>query len=224
MTLVNADTGEVVTTLEDCEAVIERGLGTFVEVGNALISIRDGKLYRQNHDTFEAYCDKRWGLKRQRAYQLIEAAEVAEAVSQISDIRIARESHAKALAPVKKNPEQMAEAMQRASVIAAPTAERIAQAVKDIVREEAVKAVQRAEDREAISDLSAAATRAGLDTNPDRVRQRGEFSRLCRDIAALPDAGSFIADHGNHLRDRHGVQAQQAHAWLTNFCELWGNR
>jgi hypothetical protein len=39
----------------ELENVIERGLSTFVEVGNALLEIRDSKLYRETHPTFEAY-------------------------------------------------------------------------------------------------------------------------------------------------------------------------
>jgi hypothetical protein len=35
-------------------------------------------LYRQQFDTFEAYCRERWNLDRRRAYQLLDAAEVAE--------------------------------------------------------------------------------------------------------------------------------------------------
>jgi hypothetical protein len=62
------------------EARIERGLQTFVEVGNALMEIREHKLYR-SFGTFEEYCQKRWGWTRQRAYQLVGAAQVANNLS-----------------------------------------------------------------------------------------------------------------------------------------------
>lgn len=84
----------------ELEGIIERGLATFVEVGSALLEIRDGRLYRETHGTFEDYCAERWNLKRQRAYELIEAASVALVVSEISDTAPAREAHAAALAPV----------------------------------------------------------------------------------------------------------------------------
>lgn len=35
------------------EATIERGLKTFVEVGGALLAIRNARLYRATHATFE---------------------------------------------------------------------------------------------------------------------------------------------------------------------------
>jgi hypothetical protein len=63
------------------ETTIERGLKSFREVGNALMAIRDGHLYRQTHKTFQDYCKDRWGLERRRAYQLIDAATVVENVN-----------------------------------------------------------------------------------------------------------------------------------------------
>ena len=66
---------QVVSTLAECEKVVERGLATFVVVGEALARIRDGRLYRESHKTFEAYCDERWGMSRPRAYQFIAAAD-----------------------------------------------------------------------------------------------------------------------------------------------------
>jgi len=70
-------------TLHDCEQVIERGLNTFVEVGTALASIRDSRLYRGTHRTFEDYAVERWNLSRAHAYRMIAAAEV---VSPMGDI------------------------------------------------------------------------------------------------------------------------------------------
>lgn len=65
------------TTLDDCEQRIERGLKTFVEVGTALAAIRDSKLYRGTHATFEDYCQERWSFSRVRAHQLASAADLA---------------------------------------------------------------------------------------------------------------------------------------------------
>jgi hypothetical protein len=60
--------------LADCEETISHGLQTFVEVGTALSLIRDNRLYRASHQTFEAYCQERWQLSRPRAYELMTAA------------------------------------------------------------------------------------------------------------------------------------------------------
>ncbi|GIK39539.1 MAG: hypothetical protein BroJett011_33720 [Chloroflexota bacterium] len=72
--------------LEILETVIEQGLQTFVEVGEALAEIRDSKLYRSQYDTFENYCRERWGISRPRAYELINAAEVVQNLSATADI------------------------------------------------------------------------------------------------------------------------------------------
>lgn len=64
------------TRLSELEVVVERGLAKFVEVGAALIEIRDSKLYRAEHRTFEAYCVARFGMKKSQAYRLIEASGI----------------------------------------------------------------------------------------------------------------------------------------------------
>lgn len=63
------------------ELIIEKGLQTFFEVGQALTQIRDQRLYRKGYSTFEDYCIKRWGFQRRKAYRLMEAAEVLKNVS-----------------------------------------------------------------------------------------------------------------------------------------------
>lgn len=76
---------DVLTTIEsralaEHEAVIERGIKTFYEVGIALADIRDRKLYRAEHGTFEEYCQQRWQMTRSRAYQMIDAAGVVSTI------------------------------------------------------------------------------------------------------------------------------------------------
>lgn len=66
--------------LEACEEVIERGLKTFVEVGNALAKIREEKLYRQEYSTFENYCRDRWDFTQQYATSLVRAATLTETI------------------------------------------------------------------------------------------------------------------------------------------------
>jgi hypothetical protein len=61
--------------LETCEAVIAQGLRTFYEVGSALLEIRQNRLYRETHETFESYCRERWAMPQQSATRLIRAAE-----------------------------------------------------------------------------------------------------------------------------------------------------
>jgi hypothetical protein len=61
--------------LERCEVVIKQGLNTFIEVGQALMTIREKRLYRIGFKTFEDYCVGRWGMVQQSATRLIRAYE-----------------------------------------------------------------------------------------------------------------------------------------------------
>lgn len=62
--------------LERCEVVIKQGLKTFVEVGQALMLIRDKRLYRAEFGTFDEYCQSKWQMQKAFAYRLIGASEV----------------------------------------------------------------------------------------------------------------------------------------------------
>ena len=67
--------------LVELEAVVDRGLRTFVEVGLALATIRDEHLYRATHSSFKAYLRERWNFDQPFAYNRIYAAQVAVAIS-----------------------------------------------------------------------------------------------------------------------------------------------
>ena len=64
--------------LEELESIVEKGLQTFYEVGKALDEIREQKLYRESHKTFDAYCREKWGIAKQTANRFIAAAQVIE--------------------------------------------------------------------------------------------------------------------------------------------------
>lgn len=57
------------------ERKVERA---FYEAGNALKQLRDQRLYRSTHRTFEEYCYERFAFQRRHPYQLINAAEVVD--------------------------------------------------------------------------------------------------------------------------------------------------
>lgn len=123
-------------TLKICEEAIQMGIRTFVEVGNALLTIRDQKLYRQTHKTFEDYCRQRWEMSRPRAYQLIESAEIVQNLSTIVDILPNSESQTRPLASLE--PGQQREAWQNV-LTSNPdgkiTAEKVLQAAEAIKTE-----------------------------------------------------------------------------------------
>lgn len=111
-------------TLADCEAVIERGLATFIEVASTLLEIRDGRLYKATHETFDSYCQERWGWGRAYAYRMIASGEVvtsmngalADSMSPIGDILPVptNEAQTRALGPLTSDPTAMADAWSEA--------------------------------------------------------------------------------------------------------------
>ena len=60
--------------LAELEQVIALAKQRFVEMGLALGTIRDLRLYKRDYGSFEKYCRARWGCSRQHAYRLIAAA------------------------------------------------------------------------------------------------------------------------------------------------------
>jgi hypothetical protein len=83
--------------LERCEVVIKQGLQTFIEVGQALRTIKEKRLYRISFKTFEDYCVGRWAFKRSEAYRLIDASVVISNLSPIGDILPKTESQTRPL-------------------------------------------------------------------------------------------------------------------------------
>jgi hypothetical protein len=73
------DSPALATQLIDQEAIIERGIKSFVEVGEALATIRDQRLYLATHKNFDAYLADRWPELGHRNYvhKMIRAACVA---------------------------------------------------------------------------------------------------------------------------------------------------
>lgn len=128
-------TPELLDLMQD-EKVIEQGLTTFVEVGQALARIRDGKKYRAlGHKTFEVYVAERWQMSRTRAYAMIDAADTATVLSSMEDIpEPASERSLRPLAPLAKaDPnaarEAWAEAVEKADG-GQPTAAQVKEAVE----------------------------------------------------------------------------------------------
>lgn len=99
------------TQLEACEQAIESGARTFIRVGECLAVIRDQRLYRETHGSFESYCEERWGFSRRRGYQLIRSAEAASEAVRTTGSQL-NERQARELAKIE--PERRGEVLERA--------------------------------------------------------------------------------------------------------------
>ncbi|HVF12155.1 MAG TPA: methyltransferase domain-containing protein [Actinomycetota bacterium] len=119
--------------LMEHEKVIEQGLATFIDVGWALMQIRDGKRYKAaGYSTFEDYCARRWDISRERGRQLIRAAELVDLLPTNVGIPVPKsEAQVRPLAPLKGDPEAAREAWADAVEEAGgqPTAKQVEEAV-----------------------------------------------------------------------------------------------
>lgn len=117
--------------LMEHEKVIEQGMQTFIDVGWALLQIRDGRKYRAiGHSTFEDYCAARWSMTPQHANRTIAAAEIAGTLEPIGSISPTHESQIRPLKvlPPEERTEAWEEAVEEAG--GQPTAAQVAKAVE----------------------------------------------------------------------------------------------
>jgi hypothetical protein len=100
-------------SLRDVENYIGPRLRGFMEVGLALIAVRERRLYFQaGFDSFEAYCEKRWDLGRSHAYRMCDAAQVHHALAAGSTgsppgENVESEWQARELAPLLGKPDEL---------------------------------------------------------------------------------------------------------------------
>jgi hypothetical protein len=198
----------VLPSLADCEDVIARGLTTFVEVGQALATIRDERLYRGDYASFEDYCQGRWGFSRVRAHQMIDASKIVQTLTTVNtDLPpIESERQARALGAVVKQdgPEAAAEVLEEVAAEGPVTAAAITTKAEEVrtrtttttVTDPAPKKRRPLTDqaKDASYDLLKACERLQRITNDDRMPRNAEQVRdviasdLRRAIQALTTA------------------------------------
>jgi hypothetical protein len=113
-------------TLQQLEMTIGGGLGSFVQVGQALKVIRDNRLYRTNHSTFQDYCGGVWRITRTYAYRQINAAVCYEQLKSTPSARAVLPLNESQLRPIvgRLKPNQWVKAWKQVvaeSGSAAPT-------------------------------------------------------------------------------------------------------
>jgi hypothetical protein len=128
-----------------------RVVESFLEAARALREIRDRRLYRETHGTFEAYTEERFGYGKRLAYYYIDAANITDNLTGESehDVHVLPTSEAQ-VRPLKAlEPERQREVWRKAVERAggkAPSREVVAATVRDLVpRRDGAKAVSVAE-------------------------------------------------------------------------------
>ena len=183
MSEVNSITAVHQRELSGYEKKIERGIATFVEVGSALKAIRDKKLYKLTHKSFESYVQERWGWTRVRAYQLIETADVQKNVNNcIQNEGQAREV---AKAPEDKQAEVVEQAVRMAEEEGRkPIAKDFAKA-REIVCEQ--PAVEEVEYEDFQSDIVEQEYETVDASYSDITEQPDDSEEICKAFAAASD-------------------------------------
>jgi len=97
--------------LAELEKVIAKGQKTFVEVGLALVEIRDLRLFKREYSSFNEYCQKRWGWEQRYTRYVIAGAEAVKSLPEGTRTLVNHEGVARELA--KAAPEQRAGVVQR---------------------------------------------------------------------------------------------------------------
>jgi hypothetical protein len=118
-----------VAKLEDLEIVIAGGLQSFVDVGQALMQIRDGRLYRIQFGTFEDYCQDRWSFGRSYVNKIIAASD---AVSSLGT-NVPKPSSEFQARPLTRLPAEEQPAAWREAVETAPNGKVTAKHVESVV-------------------------------------------------------------------------------------------
>ena len=103
--------------LDALEKVIDGGMEGFLAVGTALAEIRESRLYRASHGSFETYCKERWNFSADYGRKLTRAAE---AIASLPDDlpKPTKASHARALAdiPEEEREDAWRDAVEEAEV------------------------------------------------------------------------------------------------------------
>lgn len=68
--------------LTACEKIIEDNIQAVVKVGEALAEIRDHRLYRAQHNSFERYCKDVWDFSKNYANKLVRSSETINLLSE----------------------------------------------------------------------------------------------------------------------------------------------
>jgi hypothetical protein len=196
------------------KARVHRWMEDRFAVGAALREIRDEELYKHEYETFEAFCDKEYGFKKSRAYQLIEASGVkASLETSTNGGQIENERQARALAAVPE--EKREEVLEAAAGTGKLTAKSITEAAEKVAPNpvpatKPEKVIHRDKTGYAIPDSiypdwQRAETFQAIITDLHRVKLAVEKALDDADLAFREITNSTVADMKNAWGDLQRV-------------------
>lgn len=186
--------------LAEQEAIVHEGKEHFLKTGEALWIIRSEKLHIEKDQSFWVYVENTFGFSRSRAYQLMDAAEVAESISEQSTMVDFSERQLRELKMVE--PERRAEVLEKAKE-AAP----VGKDGKPKVTAEAIRRAAETLDEEDAGETPSEPRDTRLDRAREAMQRFDEIRRLAR---CLKNEAKTLRDEGQipHLSNGFELQVQ----------------
>jgi len=156
--------------LQELEATVRRGLDSFVEVGQALMEIREGKGYRlRGFDTFDEYCQKVFKFTDRHGRRMIASAKTAQATQKLLGEKPGNEAVARELAPVAEDPQALEQVQKKLGkkklTVGTATAEEVKDAVQTVTASRKASEGPHGKNGKASTDKSPAAPRLPVMTD-----------------------------------------------------------
>lgn len=217
-TAANGDALSVVETakLENLETVIDGGLKSFIEVGRALMEIRDGRLYRDSHMTFAEYCQERWGMSENYAFKHMAAAETVNVIEQdkaCTNCTTPLPAHESQARPLSKLPIEERASAWREAVESAPNGKPTAAIVEEVV------ASRLPEPDDADSDDERTPKKKSKEPSENRWQKESrEFQEaFVRNVQTVCDGSVYTVEMLAKIikRSRGDVQ------WFIRMCDVY---
>lgn len=184
-----------------CEAVIQRGLRTFFEVGTALLRIRELRLYRAEYTTFEDYCQARWEMGRRYVNQIIAASQVRENLGAMAPKQLPEnERQARPLARLEPDLQRAARqhVLEASAAEGRITAAHVESIVREMIGQSAPASVFPSADETEVAPEPAPAQQmpAAVPVNDDAAALREENADLRQRLA---DVQSVLEEYQQHI-------------------------
>lgn len=194
--------------LERCEATINNFSEHLVKTGKALHEILEARLYRMEYQSFDEYCQGRWGFKRSWAYSLVKRYETYKNLDSNSEFKPSADSLSITVISEIKDPEKQVQVWDRACAKAkeekalesgendrvSPDPEIVTRAVNRSLGS------QRAREAQVEKEQRRSRPRpASKDTNGEKQKHTAEFKELHGYIGKMVRLSDQIAkESGGH--------------------------
>jgi len=194
---------------EELVRVVKDGLKKFIEVGMALAEIRDKKLYRNTHETFERFVNDTFSMGIRYAQMLMKGTKTVENLQTRTIVRLPeREAQLRPLSELDDTPDIQAKLWEKA-VEKAGGESPSAATVRDVVEEYYVKEnyslpLEEGEDDEELQERKSLGDEIGapLPTRMTFVSDRLRELKNAWDYANKTDRKKFCMYAGLRSKDK----------------------